>query len=438
MEDINETGVVTFEVKKDFINQEIFKPNFAAAIDQYQLEIADDIRTSKANTSQEYVKWGKDNKLPYRLMDDMFNNPLSLGILYLQSDITFGNGLIAYRKSFDEKTKKIVKEPILDNEISDYLERINANETAEKLLTDYYATGNLFAQVIRGRGLLIKNNPKNYIADIVHTDASEVRLGVKLKNQKNADKVFLNDWKNEIDANKEAIPMLIPEMLQPKSVYHGMRYVTTQKNYGLPQHIGAQKWTKQIALVPDYILALMRNILSVRFIIKIPKDYWEKNGLATVGDAEALKKARTKTIDEIRSFLSGSANAGNALAFFKENDQYKGIEIESVKDETQYDAFLPNYQQGISAITNSFGVDPALAGIKQDGKLSNAAEQHWSYRIYSLIRTPKPRQLVEKLYNYAIKTNFPRTINENICVGFETIELEALADNKAGFTQNIN
>lgn len=409
---------------------------FAQQRQQFQSSVQDEVLGVKPRDDEEYVKWGKDNKLPQRLAQIATSNPLSMPLVNLKTDIAFGKGLILVKKipkPADKSGGGFLYEAVADAEIEDWMESFNANDVAENCLTDWYNTGNLFMQGIRGKGMRM-STPRNFIAQIVHNDVSTVRVGTRKKGQAQAKFHYINDWINGQDSDMEKVPVWERwNEKQSKFIYHGRRYFTASPYYGLAQDIGTLEWKKLIAGVPQYIVSMMRNILSVRFIVKIPKNYWDKNGLYKGLKTEAeKKKVRQKTIDEIQAFLSGVENAGKAVTFFKDNDNYKGIEIVPVEDKTHYDAFLPNYEKGVAAVTNGYGIDPSLAGIKLEGKISNASEQHWSYRIHSLVRTAKVRSEIIKLFNYAIWTNFPWTKEQNIHVGFENIVLEALQDNKEG------
>jgi hypothetical protein len=79
-------------------------------------------------------------------------------------------------------------------------------------------------------------------------------------------------------------------------------------------------------------------------------------------------------------------------------------------------------------------IDPALAGIQTEGRLSAGSEIRNLLNYHISYKTPRPRRLAMEPFVLAKNFNFPN--KKNIKIGIGDIELTTLDENKSG-TQNI-
>ncbi|WP_020531404.1 phage portal protein [Flexithrix dorotheae] len=370
-----------------------------------------------------YVPWGENNLFPTDLLRLGLQNNIAPGIINTKIDFISGKKVILYKEiEVEEGVFKPIR--VKNPEIEDWLEENNIEEFITKRATDLSWLGNIWDEKIRSKS-------KKKIARIKHVDASLARAGRPDKNRK-VSHYLLNDWMNFTEAEAKRIMVFDPKkpLAHSNTISHSKRYFPGCHYYGLPDYIGSQNWMKMANKIPVFHDKGMDNMYQIRWIVKIPRDYFKQ----FADDEEKMKKAETDLRDEMNSFLAGAKNAGKAFVSKYVIDQNTGkeiggIHIEPVKPELFDDAFVKLYEQSNVAIASAHGIDPSIAGIQTQGKLSSGSDKRISYDMFLKLKVPSYRKKVmEPLYQVKKVNGWDREIQ----FGIIDYELTKLDDNHKG------
>lgn len=271
----------------------------------------------------EYVPFGADNMLPYRLVgaiasDDVLSQNLFFNIL-----TTYGTGL----QYLDKKTKK----PTEDESIKEFMLHNSMSEFFLEQCTDmkYY-----FFSV----AVIILSNDYKRIVQVRHKDASFCRF-----QRANSDGViehlFYANWRKESALTKKTVEKIrlldqrdpLGDLLQLVGRAPGrdgvcrlrtnehkfavvMRFPTPgQKYYPTPYYTSIFRgdWFDIKRLVGRSKKMKIRNSSAWRYQVEINKEYWQHIiNEENLVDPLEIKKRFEKEKQNIRDFITGSRNSG--------------------------------------------------------------------------------------------------------------------------------
>ena len=395
------------------------------------------------------IWWGEKNTLPDERELLIKNNNIVPQLIKTQRNIVLGGGLMAYREEYiegeDEPRRIRVKMP---EEIQDWLDD-NEIETKylPKALKNLIIHGNIFSELIPLRGgdwqLRIK-------------DCKNVRAA-KQNSKGEIPKYFLNgNWAGYVhDEDKDetkpyTVRAFSKELFQAKKkcLAHVADELIGGPYYWSPAWEGATTWIKVANCIPEFHLNNLKNGYTLRYIIKVPQDYFinslSESVRKSTNDPKELAKheslARKKFLDNANEFFAGEKNAGRSWITstfrkqFGQKTEYHGIEIETLDVDLKDDAMLKLFESSNSANTSSHGTPPALAGIATGAKMTSGSEIRNLYNFYQTAVAPFPRKLIMIPINLILKDRLKAA---GIKLGFIDTKLETTDLHRNGTnTQN--
>lgn len=273
--------------------------------------------------NMEYVPFGVDDTLPYRLIkaigdDDVLSQNLFFNVL-----TAYGTGL----KYLDKETKK----PTEDEDIEKFLLHNSMNEFFLEQCTDMK---HYFFSV----AVIILDRNYEKIVQVHHKDASYCRFQRANKDGK-IENVFYANWRKPSSITKkdvEIIPLLdqrdpLGDLLQLTGKAPGsdgltrvrtnkykfavvMRFPTPgQKYYPTPYYTAIFRgdWYDIKRLVGKTKKTKIRNSSSFKHQVEINKEYWQHIiAEEHLEDELAIKERFDLERRKIRDFITGSRNAG--------------------------------------------------------------------------------------------------------------------------------
>ncbi len=320
--------------------------------------------TTAAKNTQ-VANWGDSNDLPTIYQECIRKSTvLSSGIDY-KVRIAAGQGVFACRVlGFEESGKEMV-EVINNPEINKFLNSRMIRRYLMEAYRDYYGFGNVFP--------LFRMNANKQIAAINVIDAPYARISKDVKkvvssglwdgDKSDAKSFDLLDADNVID---------IVESAKQKTAFVMLVNTATSghKYYSLPPWEPARlaKWLDISMSVPDYLIHMFENQMSIKYHIRIPYAYWDKKyPKGEYKDVSERKLLIEKSLTALENSLTDTKNARKTIiTHFDINTSGKAEEkfdIEVLDDKFTNDQYLPQSAVSNAEILVSLGINPVVKGL---------------------------------------------------------------------------
>lgn len=386
------------------------------------------------------VFWGDYNNHPdYRELL-IENNNIVPQLIATKRDIILGGGLMAYQERIEDG--KIIKDEVMmPTEFSDWLEEyVYEPDFLEVQTNNLLKHGNFFTEFIR-----------NGEDEIAAMKAHECRYA---RAEKQDEKGRINNYylysrwgktrnlqrlmeKQEI----RRIPAYDKSKNQPKFMTQHADRLLGGPYYYAPHWEGSLIWIQLSNLIPQFHLANIENGYSIRYLIKVPQDYYFKSLSEAKRKDEKnltqnLLEAKENFKRRLNKFLSGADNAGRGLIVTKHlynhlQKESPEIEIIPLKVDLKDEALLKLFESSNTANTSAHGTPPALAGIATGAKMTSGSEIRNLYNFYQLAATKSARKQLIKPLHLKLRSMG----NRDIKLGFKNIMLETTDKNPNGVTQ---
>ena len=366
------------------------------------------------------------------------------GMLRTKIDLLLAGGTFLYRPIIvgEGADRQIVREPVFDNEIEDWLEECNFLECLLQAAVDFTYTENVFTQFVRNRFARLEGFRDKWRLTLKTINAEDCRLEVMDGNGK-INHVFVADW---LDPESRNIPAWYPMFdksepwKSPAAMWFGRFPSFASKYYGRPQFVGAEKYISLAGLIPYWHQDNIQNA-QFKWHVEVSADWWSRllaEERVPSGSKEELE-FQTKFLEAIDStlFSSTAENAAKRIhSRFTLNSQGQpvpGLKITALEDNTDKNskAYLDLYQTVDNVKISAVGLDPALSNTYKQGKLSSGSEKMHAFNIHTKVVAPIPRRIILGPWNCALAANFPT--RSDIRIGFRDVELNTQDKGKEGF-----
>ncbi len=374
------------------------------------------------------VKWGKDNLAPYHNRQILADNDIKQPIINTLIDIDSGVRLFLYEEKVGEKGK-IEVVPVLDDELSDWMEDWDIVEQYREVVTDYHEFGNNWVE-----GIMSKDKSK--VVSLLDLDATDCRLK-RLDKRADSELLYLADWKyNQLQKEKiEEVPLLnIRNPLSTirkykKWAFHVKKRISGQPYYSLEDWHGTKKWVEIANLIPKFHLAGLKNGYNLRYHIKIPASYFEKYA----SDEKKLQEAKDAVKKMVDEALGGAEQSGKSL-YSIINDKIPGSttewKIEKIETDLKDDSYIKLHDHASKVHARGHNLHPILANIETTGNLGSGSEILNLLNFHRAYKTARIRSICLKPFVFVKNYNFPD--KRKIKIGVEDIEFTTLDKNPSG------
>ncbi|OLY92292.1 hypothetical protein BUE76_10600 [Cnuella takakiae] len=325
-----------------------------------------------------WSNWGDNNDLPNKMARDIEECGVLNAALDAKPRIAVGKGLQPFLLLNVDKEGKEDLEWVSDSEIHDFLEWNDCfNFTTDKIF-DVCAYGWSVSQL-----LLSRNRSK--INRIRRTDVVTARLGKK-KDSGLIEEVHLcADWPSNPGLGSEyvkKIPVLEEgaeglDIIERTSGYEFAVISRQLRNgrgyYPPPLWYSAKAWVDHAKAIPLMKNAMMRNQMSVKYLVTISMGYWKR--IHTKWDTytpEARKQIMDDKLEEIDKYLTGIEATYKSIFSSSYIDpitktEIPDIKIEALDDKAKEGKGLVDSAAANSEILFALCVNPALVGAGQPG-----------------------------------------------------------------------
>ena len=361
---------------------------------------------SRTPPPDEHIRWGKDDNQPNIMHALATDNDVKWELMATRRDFIVGLGL---RFGTIAQNGKVQERELLPTTHPNYAE-IAEHVAAEDEMGYHLDTamqvcfaGQHFTKVTldkSGRAL-----------PLMMVDCFEIRYRALQEKENRPSAVFNNGnfgTRNYRKQDSLVLPVYDPLDPQkfPVSVYHAKHRLPGQPFYSFAPWWGTKSWTEVANKIPPYHLSGLTNGYNIKYLIKIPDDYFEKEGLETQEEKDAFRDAVLK---QMKESLAGQADRA-VVTFYKHDiGQLKalpGVEIIPLKNTLTDDAYVQLYNTAKAAQASGHGILPSLAGVDTGGKLGGSGKElEVAANFQQKFRTYADRQLLLRPYMVKSRIN---------------------------------
>lgn len=363
--------------------------------------------------NREVAFWGEENDFPQKLIAVVEQSTEIAALLDWQSRAMQGKEVVAVQRYYDEDKEKFREREINDADIDSFLQDTTFKRYMRESSLDFFWFWNVFPE-------LIKNKKGDKIVYIGTQDASFCRWNKQ--NKKGViTKCYVNaNWPEAKHTDDETI---VYDVIDPYDTdridkvrsdkadrfIYPISYPSPGKvYYQLSKWHGfiVAGWAEIARAIPKGKKSLMNRVLSAKYIIRIPINYWPavyKDWNKLKADEQlAIKKAKLK---EINDQLTGSDNAGKTIMNEFGRDQITGQdvpawEIKEVEQTSKGGENLEDSREASEHLMRAVGVDPTLVGDGPGKKMGggSGSDKRVAFNIYVALLQAYRDVILEPLY----------------------------------------
>jgi hypothetical protein len=185
--------------------------------------------------------------------------------------------------------------------------------------------------------------------------------------------------------------------------------------------------------VPQFKQAIMANQMLIKYLIRIPSNYWMTAYENWEAKTEEEKlECKKKTLSDIDKKLSGVVNAGksilNEFGMDAEGNKLPGWEIEVIDDKMKEGAYLEDSQEASAHLRIALSLDPTLVGMGPSKTMGggSGSDKRVAFNLYCALQNPYRDVVLEPLqfiaeYN-GWKEKYPTLTFKTVEVELETLD----------------
>jgi len=347
------------------------------------------------NKYRGYVYWGSNNNLPAELCDKIYSNPVVSSAMEFKSALTFGDGIMAIKKSVDPKTNEIKITPVFDCEpINEFFDNNDINGYLLDQATDLQMFYNIFPEIILNN----ENSPK--VVQLNHKEAMFSRWEEMNPNTGQIENHFYSAlWDREINpTDMVATPVLSKDNPLMDLKYRlgigkdplGKVSKSAERRFIIPISFPSpgrfyyrkpywisiieSGWYDFVQKIPEFKMALLNNGMVLKYHVEIHPEFFKQMFKDKGATTDVKKKeVRTAWFTNLNDFLSKPENAGKTFVseyyVTPDEKEYSMVKINLLSNEFKGGEYLGDLQEGSSILSYGCSVHPSMIG-SQPGKNS--------------------------------------------------------------------
>lgn len=456
----SESGVLTFEVQGLENKFDDFEKRVEERKDSFYSKYMNEYSGIRIG-NRIVPAWGDNNLYPQAVFTLISANKLIPQILEKQAEYMFGRGPYLYKEVVDGRD--IVKEPVQDREVEDWLKSWESNglmpyeEYLLQTIQEYYHIPANASKFIfsKSRRLVSLPNFRSIglpVMGLEKPGLENIRLATKKINVERRfrinelEEVCVGDWLNPVRQNFEFY-----DKFDPANPYKSSTAYTFNRNKSFTKEVyplnrwfeGSYDWIKGANLTPKFINSYLKNALNARIHVLIPGAWVEKHktiltdicannrmgetpqpiygGVLLMNPETSeyydykewmIEQLIQNKLKEITRLMSGEGkNQGKLWASIKYN-------IGNSVEEWEFKEIPSNYKDFITALTDydkradqvvlaGVGINSSISNVEKDGVISKSgSDVFYNYMIY-INSLAVPEYFICQDINRAIRLNFP-------------------------------
>ncbi|MEL6851797.1 MAG: hypothetical protein AAFP92_24960 [Bacteroidota bacterium] len=371
--------------------------------------------------SEEIIPWFKgSNNEPEYLLKLIEGNPILLGLLVTKVAIMYGRGLALFRRE-GKKLNPISWDEYPD-EIRDFWEFNELDQVAYDLLLDHEMLGNAFSKIIFNAGSM---KASSTITEIHRIDPVRIRALKKKEGKDISSFVISPTWsKKMVVDQKDTIPKFNRRDFYEKmkfqyetklksTLFHLKRNLPGHPHYAIPTWYGGTKFTELHNHIPSWHLSNIMNMFGARVIVSVSDTYIKQMTARPKPGGEnderyTEEEVKDEIVAMVKNYLTNPENVGKSLilrhGFDHQMKPVEHITIKSIKLDIKDDAYKGLIEKLNEVVTSGVGIDPSIAGIIMQGKLSSGSEKRNAWNI-ELMKSWSTQGMILKPLRFIHKFN---------------------------------
>jgi hypothetical protein len=368
------------------------------------------------------IPMGMNNDLPgetMRLLDHFYAGE---GIMGKITGLQWGEGPRFYEDAIDSTNNKFYRKWILDNIISSDMEAWDYFTFVHRCLVDLTHMQGFFVKFVRNRGPRADQPGK--IVRLEHIPYQKARLEYPPDGEDDPQHIIVGDW-----------PWPDPELMVSYPIFdplHPFKYPVSAKYYNIysfakdfmstPRFLGAMAWLELAGGIAPILASYNANSSAISLHIESPQSYWDKAEerikavCARNGEkysAKMIEDYKDAALETFAQNITGQKNVGKFMHTTKfwneEANNFDGWKVNPIdkKIKDYIDAQISIANKADTAATSGFGLDPVLANLIIDNKLSSGSEKLYSIKVYNASETAIPDMILCKPLMQYIHANWP-------------------------------
>lgn len=342
-----------------------------------------------------YVPWGSENKQPYELLEKIRDDEVMSSNMWFNICTAYGRGfkVVENGAAIPEGSKKNIH--VNSPEVKKFFQRNRMVNFWAEQFTDIK---HFFFSVL----VVILDKEGRNIVQIRHKEAVNCRFETCDPKTGKVEHIFYANW---LDTPKEgdvtAIPLLdeddpIGDLMvrlgrepnpttgkNEKETKDRMFAIVTKipipgnKYYPFPYYASTfnSGWYQLKRMIPVAKVAKMRNGMSIKYIVELHRDYFQKLYESEgITDPVKKKERRTTEIENIKKFLSGIDNQNKSWFssyYIDPNGKEQNmVRIERIDMSKEGGDWIEDSEEASNIVSYSMGVHPSLIGASP-GKNKN-------------------------------------------------------------------
>lgn len=280
--------------------------------------------TTRAVNGTEYVPWGADDMLPYKIIDLIESDETLSTCQVFNAEVCYGSGLRYCTEAATAEVKSAVEEFLLDNPMSEYFLGV-----CQDLKHFNFAVS-----------VIILNKDGSKIVELHRKPACYCRFAPADKKTGKITKVLFAPFRNITP--EDVIEEI--ELLDPRSPWKdlqsrmGLRATTTNLDkkksttrkfailtrvpgvdatyYPIPHYASLfrSNWFNIKKLIAEAKLSKLKNAAPIKYMIEVSSRYWDNLFQQQhIVDRKEQQKVMNQKKQEMLDFLTGVENSGTVL-----------------------------------------------------------------------------------------------------------------------------
>ncbi|GAB3790224.1 hypothetical protein GCM10028818_60040 [Spirosoma horti] len=358
--------------------------------------------SAQGGNNFDHVPWGVNDNKPNEMNRIKEQNNQVEPLLEAMRDMIYGSGLGFFKRII--KDGKQTLEPYTDAKLEDW-----AFETE----LQNYIIGTINERVTNANPFTRFEFTPGGMPLLSVSDSFSTRIGKPAGKGKPISDFFLNpnfgDRQYFNPKESEKIPAF--DKRNPKanivSILHCREIISGNPFYDYPSWWLAKEWIELANLIPLFHKSGIKNGYNLKYLIKMPRDYFDKEGDKEL-DSKKVAEKWSQFGDSLKSWLSGVDNVNKSLLvrYLRGEDgkALDSVDVVPLKNEQSDDAYSKVSEMSNVAITNAVGLLPVLGGVTPGSKSGDSGAQIRVVADYQQhYRTPIHRHIILEPTIYALR-----------------------------------
>ncbi len=377
-----------------------------------------------------HVPWGQFDDQPNRMAKLVEQNNQVRPLLEATRDMIYGTGIGFFSRIVEGK--KVHLEPFEDSQLTDWSYETELQNYAIAAINERVTNANHFTRF----EFTLEGLPLLSISDGFTTRIGRPvggRVPCYWQNPTFGGFACQQDLSQQIARFDRTDPTR-----NVVSIFHSREHISGNPFYAFPSWWCSRDWIEVANLIPLFHKSGLKNGYNIKYLIKMPKDYFDMEGNRTL-EPEEIRKKWAEFSNGLKGWLSGVDNVNKSLLvrYLRDNDgkATDAIDVIPMKNEMSDDAYGKVWEMANISITNAVGILPVLGGVTPGSKSGDSGSQVRTVADYQQhFRTPVQRQILLEPIQMALRIMGYK----DVVPAFKEVQLTTLDKNPTGKEAVVN